>query len=38
MEGGRRMSVREQMTYPFTEGWKALKERYGRTPMALPAE
>ena len=27
MEGGRRMSLREQMTYPFTEGWKAIKGR-----------
>jgi sterol desaturase/sphingolipid hydroxylase (fatty acid hydroxylase superfamily) len=27
MEGGRRMSIREQMTYPFTEGWKAIKGR-----------
>jgi sterol desaturase/sphingolipid hydroxylase (fatty acid hydroxylase superfamily) len=30
MEGGRRMSIREQMTYPFTEGWKTLKARYGK--------
>ncbi len=37
MEGGRRMSIREQMTYPFTEGWKAIKERFGR-PAAVPAE
>jgi sterol desaturase/sphingolipid hydroxylase (fatty acid hydroxylase superfamily) len=37
MEGGRRMSIREQMTYPFTEGWKTLKERFSR-PAALPAE
>jgi len=37
MEGGRRMSIREQMTYPFTEGWKTLKERYGRS-AAVPAE
>ena len=37
MEGGRRMSIREQMTHPFTEGWKMLKERYGR-PAAVPAE
>ena len=29
MEGGRRMSIREQMTYPFTEAWRALKERFG---------
>jgi sterol desaturase/sphingolipid hydroxylase (fatty acid hydroxylase superfamily) len=40
MEGGRRMSIPEQMTYPFTEGWKTLKERFGRpaTPGQLPAE
>ncbi len=31
MEGGRRMSIREQMTFPFTEGWKAIKERWART-------
>jgi sterol desaturase/sphingolipid hydroxylase (fatty acid hydroxylase superfamily) len=37
LEGGRRMSIREQMTYPFTEGWKTLKERYSR-PVVLPAE
>ncbi|WP_174297055.1 sterol desaturase family protein [Sphingomonas bacterium] len=47
MEGGRRMSIREQMTYPFTEGWKTLKERLGRStpgqsmagrPLVVPAE
>ena len=38
MEGGRRMSIRETMGYPFTEGWKAIKERFGRTPAAVPAE
>lgn len=37
MEGGRRMSIREQMTHPFTEGWKTLKERFGG-PAAVPAE
>jgi sterol desaturase/sphingolipid hydroxylase (fatty acid hydroxylase superfamily) len=37
MEGGRRMSIRETMAYPFTEGWKAFKERY-RRPVAVPAE
>jgi sterol desaturase/sphingolipid hydroxylase (fatty acid hydroxylase superfamily) len=37
MEGGRRMSIREQMTYPFTEAWKTMKERWGR-PAAMPAE
>jgi sterol desaturase/sphingolipid hydroxylase (fatty acid hydroxylase superfamily) len=30
MEGGRRMSIREQMLFPFTEGWKTMKERFGR--------
>jgi hypothetical protein len=40
MEGGRRMTIREQMTFPFTEGWKTLKEKYGRSsaPEAVPAE
>lgn len=45
MEGGRRMSIREQMTFPFTEGWKALKEKFGKERfgkeadnMAVPAE
>ncbi|WP_225205739.1 sterol desaturase family protein [Novosphingobium huizhouense] len=42
MEGGRRMSIREQMTYPFTEGWKTIKERMGRAApaeaQAVPAE
>ncbi|CAN5384149.1 hypothetical protein BH10PSE15_BH10PSE15_01980 [soil metagenome] len=40
MEGGRRMSIREQMTYPFTEGWKTLKQRLGRSSgqTAMPAE
>jgi sterol desaturase/sphingolipid hydroxylase (fatty acid hydroxylase superfamily) len=38
MEGGRRMSIREQMTYPFTEGWKTLKERFGRPAAVVPAE
>lgn len=42
MEGGRRMSIREQMTFPFTEGWKAIRVRYGRAPSAtstaVPAE
>ncbi len=34
-DGGRRMSIREQMTHPFTEGWKTLKQRYGRrVPVA----
>lgn len=42
MEGGRRMSIREQMTFPFTEGWKTIKEKYGRERYAraetVPAE
>lgn len=42
MEGGRRMSIREQMTYPFTEGWKAIRERFGRgryeQSSVMPAE
>lgn len=37
MEGGRRMSIREQMTYPFTEAWKTLKERI-RPTVAEAAE
>ena len=47
MEGGRRMTIREQMTFPFTEGWKSLKAKYGKRtvsengfdgPDAVPAE
>ncbi|QDK33760.1 MULTISPECIES: sterol desaturase family protein [Sphingomonadaceae] len=39
MEGGRRMSIREQMTYTFTEGWKTLKEKFRhQEPAAVPAE
>lgn len=46
MEGGRPMSIRETMTYPFTEAWKTLKNRFARpsgegaagAPVALPAE
>ncbi|MDP3908608.1 sterol desaturase family protein [Novosphingobium sp.] len=30
MEGGHRMTIREQMTYPFTEAWKTTKELYGK--------
>ena len=30
MEGGRRMSIREVMHFPFTEGWKAIKQKYGK--------
>jgi len=32
------MSIREQMTYPFTEGWKTLREKFGRPSVAVPAE
>lgn len=38
MEGGRRMAIGEQMTYPFTEGWKSLKRRFGQAVAMLPAE
>ncbi|MDE2403142.1 MAG: sterol desaturase family protein [Sphingomonadales bacterium] len=38
MEGGRRMSIREQMTYPFTEAWRTTRERLARQPAAIPAE
>lgn len=38
LDGGRRMSIREQMTFPFTEGWKAIKARYGGRAAAVPAE
>ncbi len=38
LEHGRRMSITEQMTYPFTEGWKTLKERFAQHPAAVPAE
>ncbi|MDQ4419339.1 sterol desaturase family protein [Sphingobium sp. DEHP117] len=42
MEGGRRMSIREQMTYPFTEAWKTMKARFGKgqpdQPELVPAE
>jgi sterol desaturase/sphingolipid hydroxylase (fatty acid hydroxylase superfamily) len=37
MEGGRPMSVRETMTYTFTEGWKSIKERFGRRSMGSMA-
>ena len=37
LDGGRRMSIAEQMSHPFTEGWKAIRERFGR-PVGLPAE
>ena len=37
MEGGRPMSIRETMVYPFADGWRTLKERLGRR-SAMPAE
>ncbi|WP_277979542.1 sterol desaturase family protein [Sphingomonas phyllosphaerae] len=37
MEGGRPMSIRETMVYPFADGWRTLKERLGRR-SAIPAE
>jgi sterol desaturase/sphingolipid hydroxylase (fatty acid hydroxylase superfamily) len=37
MEGGRPMSIRETMVYPFAEGWRTLKERLGRRSV-MPAE
>lgn len=30
MEGGRRMSIRETMHYPFTEAWKTMKAKFGK--------
>ena len=42
MEGGRRMTIRETMAYPFTEGWKSFRERFGKDRFggstAVPAE
>lgn len=38
MEGGRRMSVGETMVYPFREGWKTIREKFSRPPVAVPAE
>ena len=39
LEGGRRMSIKEAMHYPFSEAWKTLKERFGgRPPVGVPAE
>lgn len=37
LEEGRRMSIREQMTYPFTQSWGRLRERFGRQDV-VPAE
>lgn len=30
MEGGRRMGLREQMTFPFTDAWKTIKGKFAR--------
>jgi len=38
MEGGRRMTIRETLAYPFTEGWRTFKERYGGQAATVPAE
>ncbi len=42
MEGGRPMSIRETMTYPFAEGWKSIRGRFARpvsdVSHAVPAE
>lgn len=44
MEGGRPMSIRETMTYPFTEAWKTMKAKFGRKRLddgdmeVVPAE
>lgn len=42
MEGGRRMSVGETMTFPFTEAWKTMKAKLRRNsfdePAIVPAE
>lgn len=37
LEGSRRMDIPEQMSFPFTEGWKALRQRWAR-PAAIAAE
>ncbi|MBY9063118.1 sterol desaturase family protein [Sphingomonas yunnanensis] len=37
MEGGRPMSIRETMVYPFADAWRTLKERLGRRSV-MPAE
>jgi hypothetical protein len=37
MEGGRRMSIRETMVYPFTQAIKDYRQRSGRTEV-VPAE
>lgn len=37
-EGGRRMTIAEQMYYPFTEAYKSIMKRFQRQPSAIPAE
>ena len=37
LEEGRRMSIREQMTYPFTQSWDRIRARFGRRDD-LPAD
>ncbi|MGK6321731.1 sterol desaturase family protein [Sphingomonas sp. DT-51] len=37
MEGGRRMSIRETMVYPFADSWRTLKEKFARHSV-MPAE
>lgn len=36
-DGGRRMSIREQMLHPFTDGWASYKKRT-QSQAAVPAE
>ncbi len=41
MEGGRRMPINETMTFPFTEGYKSVKEwaqKRREQPTSVPAE
>lgn len=38
MEGGRRMTIRETMVFPFSEAWKSLKQKFARPVVAVPAE
>jgi sterol desaturase/sphingolipid hydroxylase (fatty acid hydroxylase superfamily) len=37
LEEGRRMSIREQMTYPFTQSWDRIRARFGRRD-GMPAD
>lgn len=37
LENGRRMSISEQMTYPFTEGWKSIQTRFSRRTSGAQA-